>query len=898
MMLTTGARLGPYEIVGPLGAGGMGEVYKARDTRLDRTVAVKILPADVAGDPVKRKRFQREARAISSLTHPHICTLYDVGEQDGIDFFVMEHLTGETLAQRLLRGALPLDEVLRIGAQLADALDAAHRQGVIHRDLKPANVMLTASGAKILDFGLAKWHGIESDAAFSMAASANPTLTQVGTVVGTIQYMSPEQVEGKPADTRSDLFALGAILYECTTGKKAFEGTSPASVMSAIRSTSPAPLATVAPMTPPTLGHLVARCLAKSADERWQTAKDLLEELKWTRESRSHSLEPARRAMMTTRERVAWGSLVVALAVAVATGAALLVRRTPAETLATTFAISPPRDAAFGATSEWRNRAGNPFSESFVAISPNGRSLAFVATAAGASSSLWIRNLNSLEAESLPGTDEARMPFWSPDSRIVGFFAQGKLKTIALPHGPLRVVCDAPAGEGGAWNSDGTILFAPSPTSALFRVSAAGGSQPVPVTTLDRTRQEVSHRWPTFLPDGRHFLFLVHQPAAIAVSSLDGTTTKRLVPADSKALYGPPGYLLFARQHSIVAQRFDPARLELTGDPYAIFERVQTNAALGHADFSVADNDTLAYQMVDTVPVRLTWFTRAGRQLVTIGEPMPAEWMRLSPDERLVALVESDSQLTRNIWLADVRRGVQSRFTFDQQGDSDPAWSPDGRQVAFTSERRGAGSRDLHVKDASNGKEEILLESAERKVPNDWSSDGRFLAYNQVSAGESGGAGGIDVWILPLSGARKPFPFLVSPYYKSNARFSPDGRWLAYASDESGRFEIYVEPFPGRGDKIRISTTGGTQPLWRKDGKELFYLAPDGSLTAVAIKGTSALEPGIPTPLFRAPLIVNPVLPQYAVADNGQRFLFLVPVGASPPAPITVVLNWSRVIKQ
>jgi eukaryotic-like serine/threonine-protein kinase len=888
MPLSPGIRLGAYEIVAPLGAGGMGEVYKARDTRLDRTVAIKILPADAAADPHRQERFRREARAISSLPHPHICALYDIGRQDGVDFLVMEHLSGETLAHRLLRGPLPLEEVMRNGAQVADALDAAHRHGLIHRDLKPANIMLTASGAKILDFGLAKRYGTDSDAAISVAATGDATLTQVGTVVGTIQYMAPEQVEGRPADARSDIFALGAILYEMTTGRKAFDGASQAAVVGAILRDELSPLSRIQPLTPPALDRLVARCVAKIPEERWQTAKDLLEELKWVRESRSQAVGPSRRTV-NAAERVTWAAAVAALLIALVAAATLLVRRAPAPPEAIRFAISAPAGGEFGAASAWENRAGDPFGESFVAVSPNGRSVAFVASRHGTSSLLWVRNLEAVDAQSLMGTDEARMPFWSPDSRLIGFFAQGKLKTVDTTSGPPHVLCDAPAGEGGTWNRDGTIVFAPTATGPLFRISATGGGEPRPVTTLDRSRQEVSHRWPVFLPDGRHFIYLVHQPAAIHVASLDSPQTKRLVPADSKALYAPPGYLLFVRQHAIVAQPFDAARLETTGDPFTIADRVKTVPALGHADFSVSENAVLAFQTGDIAATRLAWFDRTGRQLSTIGEEESSFTLKLSPDERLVAVGQLDPQLRQGIWLFDVGRGVKSRFTFDEQNSSDPAWSPDGRQIAFTSERRGPGTRNIYVRTLTTGKEDALLESDERKVPDDWSSDGRFLAYTQ--AGQTTGRSGLDIWVLPLFGERRPFAFLVSSFYKGHPRFSPDGRWLAYDSDESGRFEVYVQAFPGPGEKLRVSTNSGAQPLWRQDGKELFYLSRDGSVMALSVNTDPALELGTPTVLFHSPL-VNPVLPQYGVADNGRRFLFLEPAGDASRTPITVVLNW------
>jgi serine/threonine protein kinase/Tol biopolymer transport system component len=899
MLLSPGARLGPYEVVAPLGAGGMGEVYRGRDTRLDRTVAIKILPSGERFDSDRHQRFRREAHAISRLTHPHICTLYDVGEQDGVDFLVMEYLSGETLAHRLLRGPLPLADVLRIGIELAGALDAAHREGVIHRDLKPANIMLTPSGAKILDFGLAKWTRDERGVSDSdVLATVNPTLTMTGVVVGTIQYMTPEQAEGKPADARSDLFALGAMLYEMTTGRRAFEGTSASSTMAAILTSSPPPMTDLQPLIPPALGRTVKKCLAKDPARRWQTAGDLRDELRWIEEDVASGLSPVPH-LRRSWNRLAWAAALTAVALAAIAVAFLRPHRAPTELLEASFSIYPPPNQTFGATSGWGNRSGDPFGEAGIVVSPDGRTVAFIASGPETASRLWVRPLNSLEPRALPGTDEATMPFWSPDGRSLGFFADGKLKTIDVTGGPPHVLCDAPSGAGGTWNSNGTILFAPSPTSALFSVSATAGGPPTPVTHVDGSRQEISHRFPVFLPDGRHFLYLVQSPTTIAIGSLDSKQTKRLLRADAKALYAPPGYLLFVRQSALFAQPFDATRLELSGDSFRIVERLSTVPSLGHAAFSVSDNGVLAYRTADITSTQLSWFDRNGQPAGTVGDPGAYLQISLSPDEKQVAIEQLDAQLTSGVWLADTGRGVSTRVTFDQQSAGDPVWSPDSRQIAFYSERKGPGSRDVFLKSLTAGKEAPVLESRERKVPHAWSRDGHFLAYAQV--GGPAYSGGVDIWILPLSGARKPFPFLVSPFYKSHAQFSPDGRWIAYDSDESGRFEVYIQAFRGPGgpgEQVRVSTNGGAQPRWRQDGEELFYIAPDGALMAAEMRLGSSLEPTIPKRLFVTGMAVNPVLHQYAVAENGQRFLMILPVVRPSPSPITVVLNWTAVLKK
>ena len=882
--LKAGVRLGPYEVLAELGAGGMGEVYKARDTRLNRTVAIKVLPTHVAADLNLRERFEREARAVAALNHPHICTLHDVGQQDGIDYLVMEYLEGQTLAERLEKGALPLDEALQDAIQIADALDKAHRQGITHRDLKPGNVMLTKSGVKLLDFGLAKFSPVSSVGIAGMTAAATQSapLTGQGTILGTLQYMAPEQLEGREADSRTDIFAFGALLYEMATGQKAFSGKSQASLISAIMGSQPAPVSSIAPMTPPAFDRVVRTCLAKDPDDRWQTAHDVRLELTWVAEGGSAVRLPAPVfAKRKNREQLAW-AVAALLGVVAALAIAGYLLRAPKPLQAVRASILPPAGAMF-----------EPISGA-VALSADGRQVAFSATDSDGDRSIWVRSLDSLQARKLDGTRDAYDPFWSPDGRFLGYGgdAGAGLFKFEVPDGPAQKIADMPDGRGGSWNGDNVILFAKSGASPLFRVSSSGG--PVQqVTRLDKSRGETGHWRPQFLPDGRHFLYLARgepsQNSGIYVGSLDSPETKRVTDLDVPASFAEPGYLLFIRGKVLMAQPFDPKALRVTGEPAVVGRDVQYVDTFGSAAFSASDSGTLAYQGASPVARQLVWFDRSGKRISTLGPD--AEYVgepRISPDGSQVATARIDpATRSIDIWIFDVSRGIGSPFTFDAANEQEPVWSAGGDRLFFDSNKAGIG--DLYEKAASGaGTEQLLSKSDLWKDALDVSSDGRWLLY-RVSDPKTD----IDIWLLPLFGDRKATPLMATPFRENEGRFSPDGRWLAYRSNETGTQEIYVQPFPPTGQKWQVSTTGGRTPRWTSGGRELVYVELPDKRKVVEIRTAPSFQASVPKDLFATPRAYGS-----DVSRDGQRLLVNMPAAEVAPNPMTIVLNWTQELKK
>jgi eukaryotic-like serine/threonine-protein kinase len=889
MSVPIGTKLGPYEVLSLLGAGGMGEVYKARDTRLGRDVAIKVLPLHLSASPELRQRFEREAKTISALSHPHICALYDVGNQDGVEYLVMEYLEGETLADRLARGPLPLELTLRYGIEIADALDRAHGQGIVHRDLKPGNVMVTKSGVKLLDFGLARLAVAESAAgaepASAMATQARP-LTEEGTILGTVQYMAPEQLEGKGVDARTDIFALGAVVYEMAAGRKAFTGESRASLISAILRDEPQEISQTQPMSPPMLDRLVKTCLAKNREDRWQNARDVALELKWMTEGAA--LVERRGASSAERRANSWLALLAvafvvgALAWAVGRYAGREAPRVPGPRKLLTLA---PDNAAL-------------VLQEAPALSPDGRRLAFVSLDSSGKSLLHVRPLDSLTATALLDTDGASMAFWSPDSRSLGFFAKGKLKTIDVATGRVLTLCDAPIARGGTWNPQGTILFVRSPPEPLYVISASGGGEAKPVASLaGTTGVSPFRRSPYFLPDGRHYLYLSYgrgpEERSICVGSLDSKDSKTLVSSESSAKYAPPGYLVFRRDASLMAQRFDTKLLGLVGDAIPIESEVGFNPITLETLFSVSDDGTLAYVSAAATKSRLIWFGRDGKEIGPIGPPGYYNSVSLSPNGKRVTFDQASESGDLDIWILDLERGVPSRFTFDPTMEFFPVWSADGSRIVFSS-LRGAPPNLYQKITSGAGTEELLLKSARPNLPTSWSADGRFLIFAVLDPKTKW-----DIWALPMFGDRRPFPFAESPFDERTGEVSPDGHWMAYSSDESGNTEIYVRPFPSGPGKWQVSKDGGSEPHWRRDGKELFYLVGDERLVAVEVKPeASAFQVGASTALFRARVAGierQNGSNRYTVAADGSRFL-VNSIGESSTTPIVVVLNWAALL--
>jgi Tol biopolymer transport system component len=882
MSLAPGTRLGPYEVTAAIGKGGMGEVYRARDSRLERDVAIKLLPTALAGDAAFRARFEREAKSVSALNHPHICTLHDVGQQsvngETLDYLVLEMIEGESLAERIARAPLSLDEVLLYGRQIASALDAAHRAGIVHRDLKPGNVMITKSGAKLLDFGLAKTgeRGVIGGVSTMETAEGKP-LTEHGTILGTFQYMAPEQLEGAAADARTDIFALGVVLYEMATGQKAFSGKNRTSLIAAIVSSQPPPISSVQAMSPPALDHVVRKCLEKDPDDRWQSARDVAAELKWIAEGGSRAGLPAVvSARRVSRERAAW-ALAAVSAIGAASFALAWARRAPQPMPIVRFTIPNPETAT---------DVGPP------AVSPDGRFVAFDAADPGGRRQIWIRPLDALEARPLAGTEGVVRPFWSPDSKWLAFIAGGKLRKVAVSGGPPQTICDTPRGADGSWGSTGVILFDGQGNDPIWRCDAAGGVMKEEVR-FDTSTQAGSVGWPEFLPDGRHYLYmsgLTGSERTLMAGTLDSREPKALFKTASRVQYAPPGFLLYVRDQTLVAQRFDAAALAVRGEPVPVGEGLGINN-VGGASFSLSTNGVLVFRAGESLGRRLVWLDRSGKETPALEEVRNYADAWLSPDGKRIAFDVNDGGGKGDIWIRDLVRGTTSRFTFDPERDFAPVWSADGRKIVFT---KALKVWDLYVKDAAGtGEPQLLLQSDERKFPTDWSKDGAYVVFDSF-----GKDTGWDLWALPLSGDKKPVPLVRTKFVELNGSLSPDGRFLAYQSNETGQSEVYVQEFPEARSKWQVSTKGGFDPFWRGDGRELFYRTGDAKIMGVAIQTTPTFDAGAPQAVLQARFAPVTARGLYRPTPDGQRFLVVAPLGRDAIPPATIVLNWSSAVKE
>jgi len=907
MSLPSGTKLGPYEIQSPLGAGGMGEVYRARDTRLGRDVAIKVLPAHLSSNPDLRQRMEREAKAISSLNHPYICTLHDIGSQGGVDFLVMEYLEGETLADRVQRGALPLEEALKIGIQIAQALDKAHARGIVHRDLKPANIMLTKNGPKLMDFGLAKPAPAIGSASGDvpltpstptmsvavLTGSASP-LTQKGTVVGTFQYMAPEVLQGVEADACSDIFSFGCVLYEMFTGRRAFEGKSQFSVLGAILDKEPERISTVLPDSPPRLDETVWRCLAKSPDQRYGCMHDVRIQLEALAEARpkDSSAQAVSSKPVPVSSRLLWQIAGIVALIVLSIGMAY-VFQVPKATPVVRSSILPPAGTAFVTMLP---ASGPPV------LSPDGTRLAFTARDEKSKVLLYVRPLKSLTAVPLAGTDDAIYPFWSPDGREIGFFAAGKLKKINADSGPPQNLCDSVGGRGGAWSKYGLIVFTPSSNQRLFSVSAAGGT-PEAASKLDVSKAENSHRWPSFLPDGKHFLYWARssrgaESTVLYVGELGSLQAKLLMKSETMAVYAS-GHLLFMRDQTLMAQTFDPSRMELSGEPVPIAEHVAVNGATVRAMFSPSDTGALVYQAGEgSSGWKLVWSGRDGKPMGSVAQPDRYIGPALSPDgTRLAVTIFAGSQGTADIWIFDLTRGTGTRLTFSTASPANqttPVWAPDGKTVFYASSVKGAPHIYAKAADGSSPERAVLEGTDSFEYPRSISPDGRYLVYERkVPKSETG----YHLWALPLFGDGKSFPIVQDAFDEGEATVSPDGKWMAYQSNESGRREVYIAAFPGGGAKWQVSSNGGIAAKWRKDGKELFFLDPADNLVAVDVTSGKAVQLGAPHALFQAVGIQRDFGP-YDVTGDGKKFLINSGNLKEGTEPVTLVLNWPAELKR
>lgn len=897
-----------YKILEEIGRGGMGEVYKAEDTKLNRMVALKFLSKNLLTSEENKARFIQEAKTASALNHPNVCTIHDIQEHEGQQYIVMEYVDGKNL--RDIKRPLSIKQVADIGTQVAEGLAAAHDQGIVHRDIKPDNIMIRKDGiVQIMDFGLAKLRG-------------GSTLTKEGSTVGTLAYMPPEQLQGGEVDARSDIFSLGAVLYELVSGHLPFKGEYESAIIYEIINSYPEPVSIFREDVEPELESIIMECLEKDPNERYQSARELAKNLKRFRRDSSRqrisrasatynvqqgssavreNIQPSAKVLpmgQSKRERIAWASAIVFLIAFIAIAYFYFTAPEPDRTTIRASILSP-NNAVFAFT------AGEGLEGGHIAISPDGSKLAFVATDSLGKNYLWVQPLNALSGQQLTGTEGAYYPFWSADSRFIAFFANGKLKKINTAGGPPVTLCDASQGRGGSWNLNGDIVFAPRQSGEIYMVSAGGGNPQI-ITKLDSSLNQQTHRWPCFLPDGKHFFYFARTSAgaksendAIYIASLDGKINKSLVRAQSNIDYAL-GYVIYIRENTLMAQHFDENKLILDDDAVPIAENLNYSEPFSRGVFSLSQNGMLIYQSGNSAAGRkLVWFDRTGKEIGALGQADNYHWaIDYSPDRKKMAIAIFDAaSRNRDIWIHDLKRNTRTRFTFDPANDQYPIWSPDGGQIIFASSRKG--HYDLYQKNSSGvGSEKLVLESDINKIPVDWSSDGKFLTYTSTGNTKTKQ----DLWILPLTSGEagkspEPKPFVMTEFNEGWGRFSPDGKWIAHESEESGRWEIYVRPFPGPGGKWQISANGGEYVFWRGDGKELYYQSSGTSVKATEIEiSGSAIQVGTEKILFDLPGGSSSNIAD--VSPDGQTFLINVPVVEQSKAPLSLVSNWDTGLKK
>jgi len=876
MALKAGMKLGPYEIVAPLGAGGMGEVYRASDTRLERTVAIKVLPEQFSKDTELKQRFEREAKTISSLNHPHICTLYDVGHQDGIDYLVMEYIDGESLAQRLLKGPLSTDQMLKIGVQIADALDKAHRNCITHRDLKPGNIMLTKSGAKLLDFGLAKPTLAIKAAANNNVATRTGALNPIsrqGHIAGTLEYMSPEQVEGREADPRSDIFALGAVLYEMATGKRAFEGKSTISVASAILEKDPEPISKIQPMSPPAFEHVVKTCLAKEPEERWQSSADVARELRWISESGFQAGIPSPLpSLRKKRDRAIWIAIGVTSVVLAAYGGWQRGQRGHGQTPVHLTVVLPAGKVLL-------NNSTHP-----LAVSPDGSTIVFSAYNENRKSQLYLRKLDAFVSTPIAGSEDGMTPFFSPNGEWLGFVsANNQLKKVLLGGGSTSLT-DTAGPIGGSWAEDDTIYFVKSFTSGIYAVPAGGG-QPRQITQTGTTPNDRVHMWPNVLPGARGLIFTVWTGRSFNDARIEGLSFKTgrrkvLIEGGTDARYVPNGYLAYAHNGTLFVVRFDPEQLEVKGAPVPIIEGVMSGASNGDAAYAVSQNGTLVFEpgSLTSFQYNLVWMDRRGKAANITQEVRPYAFPAISPDGKRIALTLQSS--TFDVWVYDLARDTLTKASFGSD-DYRPHWSPDGKMLAYDSSM--SGHQQVYVKhDTAQGSDEAVTDGPENKALYDWTKDGREVVFGRQNKGA-----GWDIYAALIHGDHKTRPLVEAPFNQTDACVSPDGKWLAYVSDESGQDEVFVQAMNAPGTRVQISRDTGSEPRWARSGNELLYVSKDWVMSVKFASG-AALNPGKPVVLFEDKRDWS----GYDLARDGRLLVARKAEEKGGGTQINVVLHW------